>query len=792
MIRNYFIVALRNIYRNKLFALVKVIGLGVAMAMCVVGYINHQFGKSYNNFHENAEDIYLVNVFKVENETRQDWTYSPVPLGPIIKDKIPGIEKMSRYSVVNSSVRHGDKVFDQNVHFADPDFFDMFTFPLIQGAEKALANKNDIIISDLIAEKYFGEENPIGKVFTLCADGENYYDFMISGVMQQPPKNSSLPIHLVVPFENIDDLRNFPLDDWAKWSRTTFIQIAKKAPVSEIEEQLQAYLPITRESNEEWQVDGFFLTHLPELAAVAHSLNGHFFESMHPAAMVAPSITALLVLLLACFNFINTAIATAAKRMNEIGIRKVLGGVRSQLVTQFLGENLILCIISIAVAALLAEVFVPLYDGLWPNLSLSLDYTENLGLVGFMGALLLFTVLAAGAYPAFYVSRFQPVEIIKGKQKLAGTNPVIRVLLTFQIALSMTTLISAFILSSNAEFMKNFDFGFAHENVLLVPVKNGSQYELMKNAVRDYPDIKSLAGTRHMMSWSWWNADIEVDQKKTRAYMFQIGDNYFETMGFKLVEGRLFDKNLESDIGNTVIINEKFAEEHGWRDPIGKRVKFLEEEVAGDCQVIGVVKDFYQNSFWSEVKPTALRYVADEDIRMMAVRCDADKCEAVSAFVQDSWKKTLPHLPYAGFWQEETYAETNLINNSIRLLFNYIAVLVVIISTMGLFALVSLNIARRRKEIGIRKVLGATLSNIGSLIAKEFLILTAFGTVMAAALGYFLTSALLSSIYAFYMDIGVSPFVVSAVLVFSGVIFTIIFQVMRASNTAPVESIRTE
>ena len=448
MFKNYLKIALRNLYKNKLYSMINIIGLGVAVGVCVAGYVNYQYSQSFDSFHENAEHIYAINSYNVQNDFRQNWSYIPMPMAPIIKKDIPGIEKLSRISVSGGTLRYGDKVFNESFFLVEKDFFEMFSFPIKWGNKETFNNQNSMVITEEIAGKYFGSDNPVGKQLILSPDGERVFDFIVRGVIQTPPKNSSLPIDIIIPFERFEELSGVNLSDWKSLARATFIQVAAKSSPAKIEGQLQVHTKQTNESNPDWKIQGFYLMPLLQLANSSGELSGGpFRQGMHPAAIVAPSVTALLVLLLACFNFVNTAIAFSSKRLKEIGVRKVMGGLRSQLVKQFLGENLLLCFIALLLGMLLAEIFVPAYDSLWPELSLSINYSDNLGLIGFLTGLLLFTALAAGAYPAFYVSAFNPVSIFRGEQKLGGTNQLIRVLLTFQFAISITAIIGSTILT---------------------------------------------------------------------------------------------------------------------------------------------------------------------------------------------------------------------------------------------------------------------------------------------------------------------------------------------------------
>jgi ABC-type antimicrobial peptide transport system permease subunit len=793
MISSYPKVAIRNLYKNKFYAIINIVGLGVAMALCVVGYVNYQFGKSYNSFHENKDSIYLVNSYRVVDGNRQDWSLIPLPMGDAISKEIPGIEKFSRYSQAYGTVRHGDAVFSETISLVDRNFFDMFTFPIIAGSSDMRSDHSGIIITDAKAEKYFGDDNPIGKTLTISTDGENEFHFTVVGIMANPPKNSSIFVRMVVPIERIDDLReDYALTAWDKWSRVTFIQVSDDYAVSGITEKLQPYTDICNEANEDFELNGFFLTSLPDLSSIAHDLRGQYFNNMHPAALMGPTVTAFLVLLLACFNFINTAIAFALRRMREIGIRKTIGGMRGQLVLQFLGENLILCFIAMLLAAILAEVFVPAYDSLWPELSLTMNYSENLDLVGFFVGLLIFTAIAAGAYPAFYISNFKPIDILRSKQKIRGSNPLIRVLLTFQLALSMTSIIAAVILNQNADYIRNMDHGFDRENIMVVPIDGENDYTLMRDALIDHQDIASIGVTRHLMGRYYVGSTIKYEDLEKYIHLFQLGENYFETSGLTLLQGRAFDPDLTTDANDAIMVNEKMVSAFGWKEPIGLQVTIIYSDSERVYNVIGVIEDFYPNGINSKIRPTALSLASPDKYNYMTVKCGSNDPIATAAYIEDTWKRVFPNMPYEGMWFEETHADEMEVNNSIRLVFLYIAVMVVIISSMGLFALVSLNISKRTKEIGIRKVLGATISNIGVLVCREFILLIIIGSFLAAAMGYFLVGSLLSSIWDNYVPFSLAPYLIAPILVLVVALMSVSFRVVAAATSNPVETLRYE
>ena len=793
MLISYLKIAIRNLYKNKSYSLINILGLGAAMAMCVVGYVNYQFSQSFDSFHENVDNIYLISSY-IDNESgRENWSYTSMPLAPTAAEEVPGVDMFSRFSYTLANLQYEDKIFREAVLYVDKDFFKMFTFPVIKGQDNPLIQKNGIVIDLETAEKYFGHEDPIGKHLILRTDGNQEHDFIVQSVIQNSPKNSSLPISIAISYENMPAIGGFDPLDWSNLARSAFILCRDKSQREQVQSHLQAYVQKAVDAYPDFPINGYWLIPLAELANISRDLQGDpFFPGMHSAAIVAPSVVAMLVLLLACFNFVNTAIAFATRRLKEIGIRKVIGSRRGQLIRQFLGENIVLCFIALVVAAFLAEIFVPAYDSLWPDLDLGLNYFENIGFVVFMVALLLFTAIAAGAYPAFYVSRFRPVEILKDKLRPGGTNPLIRVLLTFQMALSITAVIAAVILSQNAGFIENMDQGFDKDNVYVFNIQDEDNFLLMKEALMAHPDVEHMGVTQTLMARFISYIYAEIEQEREVIGFYRIGEGFFETVGHKLVAGRNFDQNLTSDREESVLVNEKFVRAHGWDNAIGKSFKIQLGDSEKEYTIIGVVKDFYPNGINTELSPAAMIWANPEQYRYFAVKCDSDDPGEFAAYVRKTWKRLFPHLPFNGFWLDDNFDEERQVNNSIRLVFIYVAVMVIIITCMGLYALVALNVSKRTKEIGIRKVLGASVSNIGMLISREFIILIGISSILASVLGYFLVNSLLHSIWFYYVDFGLMPFVLSILLVFIIASLTIGLKVVSAANTNPVETLRYE
>lgn len=790
MFKNYFKIAYRNLLKNKLYSFINIFGLSVAVAFCIVAYLNHDYNVSFDMFHQNAPEIYRLKTVRMQNGRERVWGYAPRPLGPALTQDFPFIKKAVRLTIATVVFKSGDKIFNEGVLHVDPEFFEMFSFPLKYGDQNVLRDKNKIVLSAALALKYFGAENPIGKQVTMRYRDGQPREFFVGAVAQKVPDNSSIQADVLASLELLLDAGIDKANDWTDWAHITFVQTADPNPMAGLAQKMDKYLAVhNAEIAPDMQIKRFAIEPLQGMAMRARDVRFDILkEAMHPAGIMAPSVIAVLLLLMACFNYINTAIAYSSQRLKEIGIRKVIGGFRRQLIWQFLGENLLLCAIALALGIALAEIFVPAYDALWTYFELTLDYAQNRGLLLFLAGLLLFLGLVAGTYPAFYVSAFHPVAILRGKQKFGGTSWLSRALLTFQFTISILTVIAGIVFVQNAGFLRDFDLGYGKDLVVVVPLREAKYYEPYKNAIAQNPELVSIGAAMNHVGYNWGGATVAHASQKIDASMLSVGYNYLETMQVRLAQGRMFDENLPTDLQEAVIVNQKLAAEFGWDSPIGQTVSLDTLRYT----VIGVVEDFYNDGVWRPITPCLFRMAPPANLRHIAVRVPVENLTATNEFLRATWTRVVPDLPYEGFYQNEVMAEAIEVSDNIKTMFIYISVLAMVIAAMGLFALVALNLARRTKEIGIRKVLGATMANIMNLVNKEFVRLLLAATILASGAGYFAMQALLQSIYAYHVGFSALPFLLGGAIVFALAALTVGSQVFKVATANPVEALRYE
>jgi len=793
MLSNYFKITFRNLWKNKLFVAINIAGLGIALACCIVAYLNWQYNSDFDTNHENAEQIYRVNFTRITSGQSIKNGMCPAPLGQIMTENFADVEDVVRYSPTGGNFKVDQDVFNASITAVDANFFDVFTFDMIHGTPDQLSDLRAIYINDRLAKRYFADsENPVGQTMQYI-NGDKRIDYRVAGVFKVPPLNNSFQsAEAFVHYDNALELDGLETENW-RYFNTTFITLKSPQAKESAERKLQEYVAVQNSAKQDYKVEEYYLDPFVGMAVRSERddvWNTWTGSSLPIAAAIAPGVMAILLLLLACFNFANTSIAIANRRIKEIGIRKVLGSNKRQLMGQFLGENMILTLLAMLFGLAVAAILVPAYSAMWIFLEIEFDLLHNPDLLIMLLLLLLFTGVVAGSYPAFYVSKFQPTTILRGAVKFSGTNMFTRVLLTSQFSISMITIIAAIMFTLNANYQAEYDMGFDIDTALSAFVKNENGYTRLHNELQEYGSIASMAGSRHSLVRSWYTDPIKYDSKEIDVRIFDVGSDYLATVGAELKEGRDFKENSQVDVENSIIVNEELVRLYGWTDPVNKRIVLRDTVV---LYVIGVVKNIHFNgALWDQIRPMMLRYVLPEDYSFLTVATTYDQMSAVKLLMADKWKVVFPdELPSIRTMDEER-ADTAEVNANIRTMFLFLGIVAIILSMIGLFSLVSLNLNKRMKEIGVRKVLGASLSNISVRMSKEFFIILFIASLLGVAAGYFLADMLMASIWAYY--VGASPwiFITSILIMLFIGLATILSKVIKAATVNPAFILRDE
>jgi putative ABC transport system permease protein len=802
MIKNYLLITFRSLMKNKLFIFINVFGMGIAIACCIVAYLNWEFSESWDGTQVNAEQIYRVQFWREFQGKRDRYGIAPMPLANYIRQNFKDVDETVRFMQSYCDIRIGDEVFGTQMAFVDSAFFDLFTYKLKYGSFADFYNKGKVFISDEIARKYFNSEDVVGRSISQIVLGKDGVrrpkEFEVGGVFEKLPLNSSMSFFEVITLH--DNFWDINLDpevnetNWKKFTHVLFLKISDPSRVATIIQNLQQYVEPQNKVREDFKIASYYLENFKGMMnrnREAPRLDSDYLGGGIPKeAVIAPTILAGMLLLLSCFNFTNTSIAISSRRLKEIGIRKVMGGMRIQLIAQFLGENLILCFMGLLAGLLMAEFLVPAYDSLWPWLELDLSYTENAGFLLFLAGLLVVTAIIAGSYPSFYVTSFEPVSILKGTVKFGGTSWFTRILLGGQFVISLTMLITGLAFYQNGQYQKNYDLGFATHGVITVWVNNEGAFNTYRDALVSNSDIQLIAGTKNNVVNSWYGDPVKYESIEKEVDIMDVGEDYLDVMSMTLIAGRKFLRNSETDRKESVIVTEEFVKQFGWKDnPIGKRVVWMDTV---QLYVVGVVKDVYGRALWQPIQPMMMRYTLPDKYQQLVVKMDPAKIGEINAFMEKKWKEVFPNAQYNGQMIEREMQETNEINANVVIMFGFLGFFGALMTGIGLYTLVSLNIVKKMKEIGVRKVLGASIANIAGVINYEFIVNLGIATIVGGAMGFLMTDWLMDAIWEYYLKINVTTIAVSVVAMVTIAVVAVGYKTVATASLNPTKTLRDE
>jgi putative ABC transport system permease protein len=792
MIKNYLLITLRSMMKNKLFISINILGMAISIASCIVAYFNYDFNRRFDWNHLNSSDIYRVSSIREFQNQRTRFGHAPMALGNALRENVKDIDEVVRYSPGGGNFRVGTELFSTNFNFVDPGFFEVFTFEFIEGSGE-LTDKSKIIISDELAGKYFGKEPALGKTVTQVLDSGKTREFQVGGVFKAQPSNSSFFVEAYTNFHNqFTAPGDFNENSWY-YRVTIFALIRDASRLEAIAGQIRPYAENNNKVREDFIIKDFELQSFVGMA-VDDSYNetpGTWTRDGSPlAAVIGIGVMGILILLIACFNLTNTAIAISSRRLKEIGIRKVMGSMRKHLIYQYLGETMMICFASLVVGTALAEwVLIPAFNALWPELKITADYIGHPGFSIFLVGALIFTGILAGSYPAFYISKFEATTILKGTQKFGGANFFTLFLLGLQLLISLVGIVSSFAFVENSRFQADFDMGFDKKGVAFTYVANRSEYETYRNVLLENKDILSIAGSKHHFYSSAFNDPIKYQDTEIEADILDVGDDYVKTVGLNLVAGRDFTRDSDTDRKESVIITEGLAGKFGLTDAIGKEIIWADTV---HYYVVGVIKDVYTNGLWEQMDPVMLRYGPRDEVSHILVSAPVDKLNDVNKYMEAKWKELFPDRLYNGRLMDEELVEANTVNNNIVKMFVFLGIVALILSATGLFTLVSLNIIRKMKEIGVRKVLGASMANISRVVNTTFgivLIIACFG---GAACGYYLSAMLMGSIWDYYLPATIATMLVSAGILVVVCVSSVAYKVYTTVRVNPSLVLRNE
>jgi ABC-type antimicrobial peptide transport system permease subunit len=749
------------------------------------------FNYEFDRTHENFDEIYRVTCFRDMQGREQEYGIIPATLGLEVKKDIPGIVRSARLARSNSPVKEGLDIFPSQISYIDPEFLDIFTFPLVLGEKKAIESHGNVLISSKMAATLFGSEYPIGKVISVVDNKSKEHTFTVGAVFADLPENSSFRIDILSHFDNFLLMWEVKDTDWKFWMAAFFVQIPDKSMLPAINQSLKQYLPVQNKAREDFKVNRYSLVPLDDIGENSRTIwSSSLFPSLHPAALIAPPVMAIFILLIACFNFANTSISIFSKRLKEIGLRKTFGGRRSQLVTQFMFETMIICGFALTAGIILAEFLVPAYSNLWAYMTIYFSFTKYAFLWVFLIFLLLITGFLAGVYPALYVSSFSPVNVLKGASPFRGTGILSSVLLALQFSISVMAIVMGIVFAKNAEYQRTLDLGYDRDKTIIVPVPQ-AYFNSLRDEVISNPKVILAEGTQNHIGFGSYRRPVKDADKQLEVDVMDIGHSYGQTMGLTLAEGRFFDElRAGTDIANgSILVNKKLVNDFGWKEAVGQTITLYDTT---KMTVIGVVQDFYLGGVWRAIEPAILRLVPSDHYGLLAVRAKTEDLASVLDFISTKWKGMVPNSVFDGRLQEDLLQEEKEINGSIMKVNIFLAIVATVLSLIGMYNMVSLDIIRRTKEIGIRKIQGAPVPVLMYLVSRKFLIILIIASILGCVGGYYMSNILMDSIWEYFVEIKFGILLLSASVMFVATTCTIIFKIWQAAMKNPVISLRYE
>ncbi len=789
MFKNYIKLTLRNLWKNRVFTSINVLGMGLSLSCCILAYVNYGYFGKYDSTHDNINLTYRVNLINENSGDIKRYGISPIALKSALESKTKGSVTSARYRTTLSNVSLEDELFSTRMAYVDKEFIQIFNLPLIGGSYENLSNSSSIYLSEESSEKYFGQANAIGRIIEVIFDGSKK-KFTVEGVFQDWEQNSSFQFDLFTNFNNLF-YANTGIDenDWSNYCML-FIGNVEKQNTYVIEKDLREYVGLQNKTNINLQITGFYLDPFQGMADRDQKLEvvNQWLVGRAPTAVVTvPIIMAALILLIACFNFTNTSIAIFSKRLKEIGIRKVMGSERSSIIIQFLGETLILCIIATVLSLVMTSFLIDWYNNLWSFLHLKVEY--SIQIIIFLIILISGAAVMSGGYPSFYISKFQASNILKGTVKLGGTNFFVRSLLTLQFTLSLIAIVFAIAFVNNARFQKNLDLGFETEGIIYTKMDNSDQLDTYKNQLAQNSDIEAVVGSDDHIYSSAKNVSIRCNGINKDVKMMDIGEKYLETMSIKIIAGRDFIENSQSDELESIIVNEEFLRHFALTEPLNTKITLMDTV---SYYVVGVVKDMYLDGIWRPIEPLVLRKADVDSYTHLVVKTSSDKAINVNAAMEKEWKSIFPDETYTGKYQNRLRVYTQETNENIVKIFSFMGIIATLLSMTGLYSLVTLSIIKKMKEIGVRKVLGASISSLMLVINKEFIIIFLISSLIGSFVGFSMVDMVMSSSWAYYLKTGLGVIGFSILLLFLISSSVIIGKILRAARLNPTKTLRIE
>lgn len=792
MIKNYFKIAFRNLWRHRLFSFLNILGLTVGMTACYLIFTYVNFETSYDNFHSKSDRIYRIvadvkTPTEVINGSGPSWAVAPHIT------EFPEVETAVRIMADEMLFTKDNLKFNESeVLWADTDFFSTFDFPLVKGNPKtAISEPLTIVLSETLAKKYFGNEDPMGKTILLFGDRQ---PATITGIMKDFPENSQIRGDAVVSMTTITKKFNAGLDDqWENYSPYAYVLLKPDSNAKAFEKKLPGFLEKWNGKEME-QIQMYPTLFLEPMKDVyLRSTRGGFVNGNINNVYIF-SIIGIFIIIIAGINFINLTTARSAERAKEVGIRKVIGANKAQLKFQFIGESILICMIAFLLTIGLIALLTSSFNQLAGKV-ISTGFFNNLNYLFYLLLVALGIGLLAGIYPAFVLSSFKPVTVLKGRFATGSSGNLLRKsLVVFQFAISTALVIGTIVVYTQMSFMRNQDLGFKKDQVLIIETKGDAGAKSLKQALNGLANVNdvslsgSVPGAGNPSAYSEIE-NIKGELQKANLDLYFVDFDYIPLYKMKVVAGRAFSRDFMTDTTQAMVLNEAAVKMFGYTSPeqaIGKEFK----QWGREGKIVGVIKDFHFNSLQQSIKPLSMR-IEEGNMNYLSVNLNTSNLKSSLATIEKEYQSKIPNQPYSYYFLDEFFNRQYESEEKFGTLFLNFSLLAIFISCLGLLGLASYSTMQRTKEIGIRKVLGASVPNILNLLSKDFLKLVVISFLVAVPTAAYFMHKWLND-FAYRINLSWWIFALAMLIALAVAFLTIVFQALKAATSNPTTSLRTE
>lgn len=786
MLKNYLKIALRNLKRHKGYSFINIAGLAIGITACLLLFLWVQDELSYDRYHEKAGRIYrVISQWESDSQARR-FAKTSAPLGPALVSEFPEIEKAVRFGSNKFLISYKNTRFYEYIFFADHEIFDVFTLPLIKGNPKtALKEPYSIVVSEEMRDKYFGEDDPIGKIITL---GE-WHDFKITGVFKDMPQNSHFRFNFLGSFL---DYASHHFDQWGISNYHTYILTSKNFSPDELERKLPQFVEKYRGKEVRYVYKYTYPIQALSSIHLHSNLDGEIEPNSSVGTIYIFSAIAMFILVIACLNYINLSTARYANRAKEVGLRKVIGASRFQLIKQFLGESILFSFIALPLAVALAELFLPLFNSLYGK-ELGISYFDNLFLLFGLIGIILIVGMVSGIFPAFYTSALQPVKALRGMLKASSIISILRrYLVVTQFTISIVFVISTIVVFSQLDYIRSRKLGFQKEHIVNIPIHDKEalqRYETIKSEFLKDSSVLTVSASnffpgKNIWYQSYWQEGTRADENLMISWV-TVDHDFLDTFQIKLVQGRNFSRDFPNDLEGGYILNESAVKEIGWNVPLGKEFRIIEKG-----SVIGVVEDFHFKSLHQEIKPVAL-CIYPKFFEYFSVRISPANISLTLDFLKNKWQELVPSQAFEYSFLDEDFGRLYKVEMRLGKIFSIVTALAIFIACLGLFGLAAFMAEQRTKEVGVRKVLGATVLNIVFMLSTEFSKWVLLANIIAWPVAYYAMNRWLQD-FAYRTGIKAWVFPLAAIMAFGIALLATSFQAVKAALANPTETLRYE